>query len=106
MVTAKIKNNPNIEVVSEEVAVIPDGEVIIATGPLTSDAMAEKIAEKCSDVGFLNFYDAAAPIVTLESIDLESAFYASRYDKGTADYINCPMTSSACTNACCPETTR
>ena len=92
MVTAKIKNNPNIEVVSEEVAVIPDGEVIIATGPLTSDAMAEKIAEKCSEVGFLNFYDAAAPIVTLESIDLDSAFYASRYDKGTADYINCPMT--------------
>lgn len=92
MITAKIKNHPNIEVVSEEVADIPDGEVIIASGPLTSDALAEKIAEKCSEVGFLNFYDAAAPIVTLESIDLDSAFYASRYDKGTADYINCPMT--------------
>ncbi len=92
MITDMVKNNPNIEVVSEEAVSIPDGEVIIATGPLTSDAMAESIAEKCGDVGFLNFYDAAAPIVTLESIDLENAFYASRYDKGTADYINCPMT--------------
>lgn len=92
MVSAKIKNHPNIEIVSEEALSIPDGELIIATGPLTSDAMAEAIAEKCTDVGFLNFYDAAAPIVTLESIDLDNAFYASRYDKGTADYINCPMT--------------
>ncbi len=92
MVTAKIKNHPNIEILYEEALSIPDGEVIMATGPLTSDAMAEKIAEKCSEVGFLNFYDAAAPIVTLESIDMDSAFYASRYDKGTADYINCPMT--------------
>ena len=92
MVTAKIKSNPNIDVMSEEALSIPDGEVVIATGPLTSDTMADKIAEKCSEVGFLNFYDAAAPIVTLESIDLDSAFYASRYDKGTADYINCPMT--------------
>lgn len=92
LITAKIKNHPNIEVVSEEVTAIPDGEVIIATGPLTSDAMAERIAEKCGDVGFLNFYDAAAPIVTLESVDLENAFFASRYDKGTADYVNCPMT--------------
>ncbi|NCC69869.1 MAG: methylenetetrahydrofolate--tRNA-(uracil(54)-C(5))-methyltransferase (FADH(2)-oxidizing) TrmFO, partial [Clostridia bacterium] len=92
MITDRIKNNPDIEVVSEEAVSIPEGEVIIATGPLTSDAMAEKIAEKCPDVGFLNFYDAAAPIVTLDSIDMENAFYASRYDKGTADYINCPMT--------------
>ena len=92
MVTEKVKSNPNIELASEEALSIPDGEVVIATGPLTSDTMAEKIAEKCSEVGFLNFYDAAAPIVTLESIDLDSAFYASRYDKGTADYINCPMT--------------
>lgn len=92
MITEKIKSHPNIEITSEEALLIPDGEVVIATGPLTSDTMAEKIAEKCSEVGFLNFYDAAAPIVTLESIDLDSAFYASRYDKGTADYINCPMT--------------
>jgi len=92
MITEKIKSRPNIEVISEEAEEIPDGEVIIATGPLTSDTMAERISEKCADTGFLNFYDAAAPIVTLESIDMDSAFYASRYDKGTADYINCPMT--------------
>ncbi len=92
MITAKIKNHTNIEVISSEVKEIPDGEVIIATGPLTSDALAEKIAEKSTSVDFLNFYDAAAPIVTLESVDMDSAFYASRYDKGTADYINCPMT--------------
>lgn len=92
MITEKIKGCPNIEVVSEEALSIPDGTVVIATGPLTSDGMAERIAEKCPDIGFLNFYDAAAPIVTLESVDMENAFYASRYDKGTADYINCPMT--------------
>ncbi|NLH01485.1 MAG: methylenetetrahydrofolate--tRNA-(uracil(54)-C(5))-methyltransferase (FADH(2)-oxidizing) TrmFO, partial [Clostridiales bacterium] len=92
LITAKIKGHPNIDVISEEASDIPEGEVIIATGPLTSEALAEKIAEKCSGVGFLNFYDAAAPIVTLESVDMDSAFYASRYDKGTADYINCPMT--------------
>ena len=91
MITAKIKSHPGIELVSEEALAIPEGEVIIATGPLTSDAMAEKIAEKCPGIGFMNFYDAAAPIVTLESVDMESAFYASRYDKGTADYVNCPM---------------
>ena len=92
MITEKIKSQPNIETISEEALVIPEGEVIIATGPLTSDALAQEIAKKCPDVSFLNFYDAAAPIVTLESIDLDNAFYASRYDKGTADYINCPMT--------------
>ena len=92
MITTKIKNHPNIEIVSKEAEEFPEGELIIATGPLTSDVLAEKIAEICGDVGFLNFYDAAAPIVTLESIDLDNAFYASRYDKGTADYINCPMT--------------
>lgn len=90
-ITERIKGAPNIEIVSEEAQVIPEGEVIIATGPLTSDALAQEIAKKCSDVSFLNFYDAAAPIVTVESIDMDSAFYASRYDKGTADYINCPM---------------
>ncbi len=90
MVTEHIKNHPNITLVEEEITEIPDGEVIIASGPLTSDALAEKIAEKCPDSD-LHFYDAAAPIVMLDSIDMESAFYASRYDKGTADYINCPM---------------
>lgn len=92
MVTDKIASCPNIEIVSQEAVEIPDGEVIIATGPLTSDAMAQTIAGLCSDTDFLNFYDAAAPIVTLESVDMENAFYASRYDKGTADYVNCPMT--------------
>ncbi len=92
LVTEKIRSHSNITFVSEEASAIPEGEVIIASGPLTSDALAEKIAEKCQGVGFLNFYDAAAPIVTLESVDLDSAFYASRYDKGTADYVNCPMT--------------
>ena len=90
MVTEKISAEPNIEVIHAEVTEIPDGEVIIATGPLTSDALAEKIAALCSDQE-LHFYDAAAPIVTLESIDMESAFYGSRYGKGSADYINCPM---------------
>ncbi|MBR2879777.1 MAG: methylenetetrahydrofolate--tRNA-(uracil(54)-C(5))-methyltransferase (FADH(2)-oxidizing) TrmFO, partial [Oscillospiraceae bacterium] len=90
MVTEHIKNHPNISLVEEEITEIPEGEVVIASGPLTSDALAEKIAEKCPDSD-LHFYDAAAPIVMLESIDMESAFYASRYDKGTADYINCPM---------------
>ncbi|MEG0777400.1 MAG: methylenetetrahydrofolate--tRNA-(uracil(54)-C(5))-methyltransferase (FADH(2)-oxidizing) TrmFO [Oscillospiraceae bacterium] len=91
-VTDKIKNHPNIEIISEEALEIPEGEVIIATGPLTSDGMAKKIAELCGESEFLNFYDAAAPIVTAESIDMDSAFFASRYDKGTPDYINCPMT--------------
>ncbi len=90
MVTEHIKNHPNISLVEEEITEIPEGEVVIASGPLTSDALAEKIAEKCPDSD-LHFFDAAAPIVMLESIDMESAFYASRYDKGTADYINCPM---------------
>ncbi|MEG2366721.1 MAG: methylenetetrahydrofolate--tRNA-(uracil(54)-C(5))-methyltransferase (FADH(2)-oxidizing) TrmFO [Oscillospiraceae bacterium] len=90
-ITAKIKANPLIELVSQEAMEIPEGETIIATGPLTSDALASKIAELCPDSDFLNFYDAAAPIVSLSGIDMDSAFYASRYDKGTADYINCPM---------------
>ncbi len=91
MVTEKIRSHPNIEVVEREVTDIPDGEVIIASGPLTGDALADKIAELCPDSG-LHFYDAAAPIVTAESIDMDSAFFASRYGKGSADYINCPMT--------------
>ena len=91
MVTEKIRSHPLIEVVEEEVCEIPgEGEVILATGPLTSDALAEQIETLCPG-GDLHFYDAAAPIVTRESIDMESAFYASRYDKGTPDYINCPM---------------
>ena len=95
MVTEKIRSHPNIEVVEREVTDIPDGEVIIASGPLTGDALADKIAELCPDSG-LHFYDAAAPIVTAESIDMDSAFFASRYGKGSADYINCPMTKDEC----------
>ena len=91
-ITEKIKANPNIEVISEEVnAINPDEYTIIATGPLTSDALSEAIIELTGDSG-LSFYDAAAPIVTEESIDKDKVFRAARYDKGTADYINCPMT--------------
>ncbi len=91
MVTAAIRNDPLIEVIETEVTELPDDAVtVVATGPLTSDALAEKIIALCG--GSLHFFDAAAPIVTAESIDMESAFTASRYDKGGDDaYINCPM---------------
>ena len=91
-VTERIRNHPLITVVEEEITEIPEGRVIIATGPLTSDALAEKLAKLDVDGAPLNFYDAAAPIVTFDSIDMENAYFASRYGKGTADYINCPMT--------------
>ena len=90
-ITEKLENHENIELVRAEATQIPEGEVIIATGPLSSDAIAEKIAALCPDSD-LHFYDAVAPIVTLDSVDMDSAFFASRYDKGTADYVNCPMT--------------
>ena len=88
-ITKMIKSHPNIKVISEEVSEIPEENAIIATGPLTSDALADKIREKCGN--YLSFYDAAAPIVTAESIDFSIAFEQSRYDKGGADYVNCPM---------------
>ena len=88
-VTRIVKSHPNITVISGEVTELPEENAIIATGPLTSDALAEKIREKCG--GLLSFYDAAAPIVTAESIDFSIAFEQSRYDKGGADYVNCPM---------------
>ena len=92
-ITEKIKNHPNITVVEGEVTEIPaEGHVIIATGPLTSDALSEQIAQLFPDSKYLNFFDAAAPLVTFESIDMENAYFASRYDRGTPDYINCPMT--------------
>ena len=91
LVTEKIRSHPNITVVPGEVTAIPKGNVIIASGPLTSDALAAAIAEKIGDGHTLNFFDAAAPLVTFESVDMDSAFFASRYDKGTADYINCPF---------------
>lgn len=88
-VTDAVKNEPLIEVISEEVTSLPDGTVIIATGPLTDGKMAETITGLCGDG--LSFYDAAAPIVTYESLDKDKVFFASRYDRGDADYINCPM---------------
>ena len=90
-ITEHIRSNELIEVVEDEAVEIPEGQVVIATGPLTSDAMAEKIAALFPDTSNLSFFDAAAPIVTLSSVDMDSAFFASRYDKGTADYVNCPM---------------
>ena len=89
-ITDKIKSCTNIELVSEEATDFPEGELVVATGPLTSDSLAEKLEKLCNCTG-LHFYDAVAPIVTLESVDMDSAFFASRYDKGTADYVNCPM---------------
>lgn len=89
-VTEKLTACDNIELISKEATDFPDGELVVATGPLTSDALAEKLMELCNDTG-LHFYDAVAPIVTLESVDMDNAFFASRYDKGTPDYVNCPM---------------
>ena len=89
-VTKKIEENPNIELIREELNKIPEGNVIIASGPLTSDSLAESIRNFTKNE-HLHFFDAIAPIVELESINFEKAFWASRYDKGEASYINCPM---------------
>ena len=89
-ITERLSACENIEIMSEEVSELPEGEVVVASGPLSSDAIAGTISTLCGEEG-LHFYDAVAPIVTLESVDLSSAFFASRYDKGTADYVNCPM---------------
>ena len=92
-ITEQIKNHPNITVAEGEVVAIPtEGNVIIATGPLTSEALSEKIAGLFPNSEYLNFFDAAAPLVTFDSIDMDSAWFASRYDRGTPDYINCPLT--------------
>ena len=90
-ITDKIRSHPGIEITEAEADAIPEGETVIASGPLTSDALAEAIERLCPEFD-LHFYDAVAPIVTLESVDMDSAFLASRYDKGTPDYVNCPMT--------------
>ena len=90
-VTEAVRAHPNITVAEGEVTAIPDGEVVIASGPLTSDALSQAIAELFPENSYLNFYDAAAPIVTFDSIDMDHAWFASRYDKGTADYINCAL---------------
>ena len=93
-ITDKIKGNPLIEVVNGEVTEInEDKYTIIATGPLTSDALSEEI-KRITGSGGLYFFDAAAPVIMKESIDFEKVFYAARYDRGTPDYINCPMTEN------------
>ena len=91
LVTEKIRSHPNITVVPGEVTEIPEGEVIIASGPLTSDALAEKLQGLLGEHSDLHFFDAAAPLVSAESVDMNYAWMGSRYDKGTDDYVNCPM---------------
>ena len=91
MVTEKIRSHPNIRVVPGEVTQVPGGPVIIATGPLTSDALSDAIAGYFGQTEYLHFFDAAAPLVTAESVDMELAWRQSRYDRGDADYINCAM---------------
>ena len=91
MVTEKIRSHPRITVVEEEVTAIPEGPVIVATGPLTSDALSKAIGEYFGETGYLHFFDAAAPLVTAESIDMDLAWWQSRYDRGTPDYVNCAM---------------
>ena len=92
-VTAAVRGHPLITVTEGEVAALPsEGQVIVASGPLTSDALSADIAAHFPDSRYLNFYDAAAPLVTFESVDMDSAWFASRYGKGSADYINCPLT--------------
>ena len=89
-ITEKITSHPMIEVIHQEVDEIPEGPTIIATGPLSSDAISKAISNLI-DEKYCYFYDAAAPIVTASSINMDIAYRKSRYDKGDADYINCPM---------------
>ena len=90
MITEKIRNHPNISITAEEVTKVPEGPVIIATGPLTSDALSQAIGDYFG-TDYLHFFDAAAPLVTAESINMDLAWWQSRYDRGTPDYINCAM---------------
>ena len=91
LVTERIRSHPLIHINSGEVTAIPEAPVIIATGPLTSEAMGEAIRQYFGGEDYLNFFDAAAPLITYESIDMDKAWFASRYDRGSADYINCAM---------------
>lgn len=91
-VTKEITENPLVHVIHEEVTKIPEGPTIIASGPLTSSALSKEIASLLGQEKYFYFYDAAAPIIELDSIDLHKAYFKSRYDKGDAEYINCPMT--------------
>ena len=90
LVTEKIRSHPNIKVIDEEVTQVPEGPVIIATGPLTSDDLSKAISEYFGSA-YLHFFDAAAPLVTAESVDMDKAWWQSRYDRGTPDYVNCAM---------------
>ena len=90
-VTEKIRSHPLITVEEGEVTELPEGEVLVASGPLTSDALAAYLANLFGEDTTLNFFDAAAPLVTFDSIDMTRAWFASRYDKGTADYVNCSL---------------
>ena len=92
LVTERVKSHPLITVVPGEVTDLPEGEVVVASGPLTSDALADRLLSMLgSEDSALHFFDAAAPLVSFDSVDMTSGFFASRYDKGTPDYINCPM---------------
>ena len=91
-VTEAVLSHPNITMIPGDVTSIPEGDVVIASGPLTSDPLADAIAARLGGGNTLNFFDAAAPLVSYDSVDMNSAYFASRYDKGTPDYINCPMT--------------
>ena len=91
MVTERVAGHPNITVVPGEVTDFPEGEVVTASGPLTSDILAERLRELLGEESALHFYDAAAPLVSAGSVDMEKAWMGSRYDRGTADYVNCPM---------------
>ena len=99
MITETIKTHPNINVIEEELLTIPKGDypVIVATGPLTSDSLSKDIRNYTKQDG-LYFYDAAAPIIEKDSIDMEKVYLKSRYDKGEAAYLNCPMTKEEFTN--------
>lgn len=91
-VTRALREHSNVTVEEGEVTALPEGEVLVATGPLTSDALTEHLAALTGgEEAALHFFDAAAPLVSFDSIDMSRAWFASRYDKGTADYINCAM---------------
>ena len=93
LVTQRLRSHPNVTVVEREITELPaEGDVLVASGPLTSDALADALARRIGgEENTLHFFDAAAPLVTFESIDMDKAWFASRYDKGTADYVNCAM---------------
>src|SRR4051794_7211031 len=90
-VTDLVKNHPNVTVVHEEVTEIPEGPTVIATGPLTSQGLSDSL-KKIMEEEYFYFYDAAAPIIEKDSIDMSKVYLKSRYDKGEAAYLNCPMT--------------